>query len=183
MFHNSGVPVDLGLTPPNECGILHVSGISGVINNKVNKMTKEEKATQMIEVLEEKSLRELASLIVRYSNDYDEAKRVASAINEELDTIKKYTAERMDREGVQNATFPDIGRLGIAPIVRASVKADQKQGAYSWLQDHGHGDLITTTVNASSLAALIRREIKAGNEVPEDIFNVMQYDVATVTKS
>ena len=134
-------------------------------------------------LLDELELKLLAETITVFQTDYEVAKKRASSINEKLDFIKKYTAERMDREGVQNATFPGIGRLGISPIVRASIKAGHKDQAYEWLSDHGHGDLITETVNASSLAALVRREIKEGRDVPEDIFNIHQYDIATVTKS
>lgn len=132
--------------------------------------------------LDSHSLRDLADMIVKWTAVYENYKKIASRINEELEQVKLYTAERMDQEGVQNSTFPGIGRLGISPIIRASVRAGAKDQAYDWLETHGHGDLITTTVNASSLAALIRREIKEGNEVPEEIFNVHQYDLATVTK-
>ena len=143
----------------------------------------EEGRLQLRGALDNYTLRELAIMIVKWSTTYDQYKKIASRINEELEQVKLYTAERMDAEGVQNSTFPGIGRLGISPIVRASVRAGAKDQAYEWLETHGHGDLITQTVNSSSLAALIRREIKEGNDVPEEIFNVHQYDLATITKS
>jgi len=165
----------------NGVGQVDITDIAADIRNLDIKT--EEGRTEFKAVLENHSLRELASMIVEWTTAYDAMKKKASRINEELEQIKMYTAERMDQEGVQNSTFPGIGRLGISPIVRASVRAGSKDQAYEWLETHGHGDLITTTVNASSLAALIRREIKEGNEVPEEIFNVHQYDLATVTKS
>lgn len=143
----------------------------------------EEGRLELRSSLDNYTLRELAEMIVKWTATYDTYKKMASRINEELEQVKLYTAERMDQEGVQNSTFPGIGRLGISPIVRASVRAGAKDQAYEWLETHGHGDLITQTVNSSSLAALIRREIKEGNDVPEEIFNVHQYDLATVTKS
>jgi hypothetical protein len=90
--------------------------------------------------------------------------------------------ERMDEESLDSMTVTGVGRVTLTADVFASVKKDMKPLAFEWLGDHGHGDLIQPTLNASSLKALAKRMLKDGDPLPEDYFNVSPVTRASITK-
>lgn len=51
-----------------------------------------------------------------------------------------------------------------------------------WLARQGAADLITETVNASSLKALLRRKIKDGVEIPAELVKISPYTYAAIVK-
>lgn len=51
---------------------------------------------------------------------------------------------------------------------------------HDWLARQGAADLITETVNASSLKALLRRKIKDGIEVPPELVKISPYTYTVV---
>lgn len=53
---------------------------------------------------------------------------------------------------------------------------------HAWLARQGAADLITETVNASSLKALLRRKMKDGVEVPPELVKVSPYTYAAIVK-
>lgn len=53
---------------------------------------------------------------------------------------------------------------------------------HDWLARQGAADLITETVNASSLKALLRRKIKDGVEVPHELVKISPYTYAAIVK-
>lgn len=53
---------------------------------------------------------------------------------------------------------------------------------HAWLARQGAADLITETVNASSLKALLRRKMKDGVEVPPELVKISPYTYAAIVK-
>lgn len=90
--------------------------------------------------------------------------------------------ERMDEEGFDSMTVTGVGRVTLTADVFASIAKGMKPLAFEWLGDHGHGDLIQPTLNASSLKALAKRMLKDGDPLPEDYFNVSPVTRASITK-
>lgn len=89
---------------------------------------------------------------------------------------------KMDEEGVSNLTLEGIGRVGLTSDAYASIKTGQKEHAWEWLQDTGHGDLITETVNASSLKAALKQMVAKGEIIPEEFFNFTPFTRASITR-
>jgi hypothetical protein len=107
-----------------------------------------------------------------------------SGINKALDVIRtKDIPELMESLGLKNATFDGIGRVQLAADLYASTREGKREAAMQWLRDCGYDDMIVETYNASSLKALFRRQIAAGAEIPDDIFNVHPFIRASVVKA
>lgn len=90
--------------------------------------------------------------------------------------------DKMDEAGLEAFSVPGVGRVYIQSSLNASIKAGAKGGAYLWLQDHGHGNLIQETVNASSLKALARTKLADNDPLPAELFNVSPKQFAVIQK-
>jgi len=113
-------------------------------------------------------------------------------IDEALDDVAKalgavksrlqYTVvpEAFDRDGMSTFTTDDGVRITLSSTVRASVK--DKENGYQWLRDHELGDLITETVNASTLSAAAKKMLEENLELPEEFFSVAVMPNTSVTK-
>lgn len=114
-------------------------------------------------------------------------------LNEAADGVKKHIGKvydwsrmvlvpaHMEAEGLDGMRVRGIGRVSLEADLSASMP--DKRAGYAWLEEHGFGDLITETVNASSLKAVLRRLLRDGAEVPEDIFRVSVFTRAKLTRA
>lgn len=79
------------------------------------------------------------------------------------------TPARLEERDVTALTIKDIGRVTVQPDVYVSIKRENHEDAYQELRDLGFEDMITETVNGSTLAAFVRNRLKSGEEIPEGI--------------
>lgn len=112
---------------------------------------------------------------------------------DQLDEIKKRLGASKDRmsytmlprafedEGQSSITLSSGHRITISSKLRASI-GENRDEAYVWLRDHDFGDIITETVNASTLSALAKGLAEEGKGLPEELFNTSIAQVASVTK-
>lgn len=113
--------------------------------------------------------------------------------NELADTLKKTVGKvydwsrmalvpnTMEAEGLELLRIEGVGRVSLTADLNVKVLDKEKQ--YQWLEEVGAGDVITETVNASTLKALLRRRMRGGEEVPSDIFEIKGFTRASITKS
>lgn len=100
------------------------------------------------------------------------------------DFIEKIAlVEAMENQNLSNFKVPGVGRVNLRGDLYVSVKAGQKEGAYSWLEDNGRGDLIQPTVNASTLKASVKAAMERGEEFPAELFNITPYTAAVLTRA
>ena len=105
-------------------------------------------------------------------------------INAEFDFLRiTKIPTQMEDEGVDRITITGIGRVSLTADLHVSVKTDMKAKFYDWLRDNGRSDLISETVNASTLKAAVKGMYKAGEEIPEDLLNVSPFTRASITKA
>jgi hypothetical protein len=91
--------------------------------------------------------------------------------------------EIMDIEDLESVRIEGVGRLYLTSDYNVSTRAGRKQEAMEWLIENGFGDIVQETVNASTLKAIIKKEVIAkGKEVPEDLFNVAPFTRSQITK-
>lgn len=114
-------------------------------------------------------------------------------LNEVADEVKKTIGKaydhirvmvlptKMDAEGLDSMTVAGVGRVSVTGDIHASTV--DKQGAFIWLEENGHGDVIQETVNAGTLKAILRKRLKEGQEIPEALFKVSPFDRASITKA
>lgn len=120
--------------------------------------------------------------------------RTLRAIHDELDAVKKKAykmlehygmqilPEVFENEGVTTLNLASGYRVTISSVTRASIPAENKQKAYEWLVTHDLGDLITSTVNASSLSATAKSLLEEGRQLPDDLFKVAVLPQVSMTK-
>lgn len=129
------------------------------------------------------TLRQLAAKMVELENEKADHEEQLKGINRDLDDLRlKKIPELMESLGVKNVTFEGLGRVQTAPDIYASTREGQKQSGIQWLRDCGYEDMISEGYNASSVKALFRRMLKAGEPIPDDIFNVTPFVRASIVK-
>ncbi len=129
------------------------------------------------------TLRELCAKMVAIQENKAIVEEELSRINGELDDIRlKQIPEMMAEIEVKNATFPGIGRVQLAADLYCSTKAGRKEEAMQWLRDMELDGMISETYNASSMKALIRKQIEQGAEIP-DFMNVTPFIRASIVKA
>ena len=129
------------------------------------------------------TLAELAKRQVEVKQEIDGFKAQASIKQKEFDHLRLHRIpEMMESMDIDNVKLTDIGRVSIRNELYASIITDHKIEAYDWLVENGHGALIKGTVNASSLKALIKEQIKEGEQFPDDLFKITPFQMATITK-
>lgn len=100
------------------------------------------------------------------------------------DYAKTKIPAMFEQDGVENVPLAEGFRVGVSHPFYASIKGGQRDKAYNWLRDNGLGDLISSTVNSSSLSAALKTKIVDENaEAPDDIFTAGYVPTATVTKT
>lgn len=113
----------------------------------------------------------------------DKAEDFQSQFQSIFDRYQKVVIpELFESEGVTSLPLAEGYRVGISNKFYASIKKDMRDKAWAWLKKHGLKDLITETVNASSLSAAIKYEIENNNlDPPEDLFTTAFVPNTSVT--
>ena len=115
--------------------------------------------------------------------DKDAAEEVLKDINKEYDYLRLSLIPKLfDDRGIANMRLTDIGRVSLTSDIYASIPAGKRDEAYLWLSDTGHGDLVSNTVNPSTLKAFLKQMLLKGEEIPEDLFKVTPFTRASITK-
>lgn len=136
-----------------------------------------------LEEMQKWSLVDIIREMKTIENELEAQKQIVTHIQSTYDHIRKnIIPQRMELEGIPSIVVNDVGRVTVRPMVQASIRADHKNEAYQWLEDYGH-DIMTQTVNSSTLTALVKRLIEKGEEVPAELFNIYTYELAVITKS
>lgn len=90
--------------------------------------------------------------------------------------------EALEAEGLKFQPLAEGYRVGTNNKMYVSVAADRRDRAYQWLRENGLGDLISSTVNSSSLSAAAKHELEENNiDFPPDLFTVAHVTTTSVT--
>lgn len=129
----------------------------------------------------------LESQIVRTDNDVVEYARAfvaLRAVKDELDDLQKKVSkiyediksvklpEKFDQAGVPSITLDEGYRVQVSHRVFASINKDRKEEAYEWLRQNQLADLVTETVNTSTLSAVAKGMAEENKELDPDLFKV-----------
>lgn len=95
--------------------------------------------------------------------------------------------ERMDADQIQNITviLPDGSKKQMLVLSQVSVKTppENKLALWEWLRGHDAAELITETVNSSTLSAYVREQMREGEAYPSDLLEISTYDTASLRKA
>ena len=127
------------------------------------------------------SIEQLAVMFKALRELYETADAVKKEFGKLFDWFRfTYIPDSYDEIGITSSKVPGLGRLALQDDIRVSI-LDQ-QAVFMWLEENDMNDMVTETVNSSSLKSMIRRRMKAGEEVPDDLFKVTPFTRANLTK-
>lgn len=130
----------------------------------------------------------LAPVATHYKNiaDLEEAIQRCKVKVYEMKEHLRFTVlpDLFTQNSVKTVTTLNGYRVGIdMSDISVSVPPENKGMAYGWLTENGYGDIITSTINSSTLKATIKGMIRENVPVPEDVFNITPYVKLSVTKA
>lgn len=111
----------------------------------------------------------------------DQTVKLLKALREKLAYV--ILPQQMDRAGVKTFTMTNGMRMSRTARIMASIPSELKQEAFAYLRENGLGGIVTETVNASTLSAVVKEKMEAGIEFPSEIFKVHMQDNVSLTKA
>ena len=132
---------------------------------------------------------ELANLFKNLKDKKEEADRVKSDFQKQFDLLRlSVIPDKMIEDGISSISLDGIGRIGLTTDAHVQVLKENKEHFYSWMEDNGHGSLIASYVQPSTLKSfakdLYQRNLEGeeGCELPEDLIEITPFMRASVTK-
>lgn len=112
----------------------------------------------------------------------DAVAELAKSIGAVAESLNQEKIPTLFKETGTTSTTVDGYRYTMSNSVKASIMKDKRDDAFQWLRDNELGELITETVNASTLSAQARILADEGMELDPDLFNVYVQPNMSVTK-
>lgn len=122
---------------------------------------------------------------------FDQMRRVNAIIKESRKVLeeleqtfsREYVPDAMREAKVKTITLEGVGRVTVSHRFSCTIHTD-KQVGHDWLKENGYGDLVTETVNSSTLAAFAKNLLEVeGKELPDEIFKVGTSPYTSITKA
>ena len=151
----------------------HVEGINEIIN-EIEEFVDDDLIAKPVDTV--------CKTMYRVRDCADTLKYLVKRINAVNTRMKEeIVPKKFEEQGVSSIVVEGY-RYVVMTNTRASVIADQKVDAYAWLRSNRLGDLITETVNASTLSATAKSLLEEGSELPDDMFRTYMLPNTSITK-
>ncbi len=124
-----------------------------------------------------KILSDLEDRIIAVDSLLKELKSVADLLTTKL------IPDLMAGMCLDRARLSGIGEIKMCVDLYCSIPAAAREEAKQWLSSHGFGDLITETVNASTLRAWAKEQLLNGEEIPDDLFRIFPVTKVKLTRT
>lgn len=117
---------------------------------------------------------EMARYFVKVRETKDELEKILKPFDAFYELLAKTKLpETFDRHGVPSVSLDEGYRVTVSHALRASIRGGvDKEAAYAWLNENGLGDIVTKTVNASTLSAVAKTMAEENRELESSLFNV-----------
>lgn len=92
---------------------------------------------------------------------------------------KRLLLDAMAEENVSGFKLASGGSVHIRRELYANVASDARDAFFAWLEDHGHGGLITRQVHPQTLKAWVKEQQENKNALP-DMVTVYEEPVAVL---
>jgi len=136
-----------------------------------------------LDELREMTMQELVAEFISMKKEIERDKENLSMKTQMFDILRKTVmVDKMEDNGLSNANFSGLGRVSLRAELYATIIKERKEEAYEWLVENEFGDLIKETVNSSTFKAFCKEQMEAGTILPEELFKISPYTMATVTK-
>jgi hypothetical protein len=113
----------------------------------------------------------------------EELESELTKINKEYDFLRlNLVPKKMEDMGIDNVKVDGIGRVSLTSDMYVRVNADNRERVHQFFNDIGKSSIITETINASTLKAVVKSMIRSGEEIPEDLIKITPFTRASITK-
>lgn len=124
----------------------------------------------------------LAEEIAVGDAELDNLNEQVKAKEERIYNAKKALYDLLASAGKTDFKCPN----GLWPHVRLNKKVFKAKGVsddqlFEWLRQHDRGDIIKPAVHWGTLSSTMKEYEDAGNEIPSELFNVVEEPVVTMT--
>ncbi len=128
------------------------------------------------------NLEDACRLFFHIDVHYDLLDAARKAIGAQLEFMsREVIPDVMTERGVRNVTLEDVERQFIKSV-RTTASMVDKEEALGWLVDNGYSDLITETVNSSTLSSFAKQYLEETQRDLPDCFKVSAMTVTQVRK-
>lgn len=130
---------------------------------------------------EEKKLVELAERMAMVQQLDEYLDNLGKYLHAELDVLRlQLIPEAMEKENLESpVNVAGVGRVSLTGDLYVGV--NDKIEFYKWLHENNLGDLITESVNSSTLKAWAKGRIKEGKPLPNDLLKLTPITRASIT--
>lgn len=113
------------------------------------------------------------SLFADLRNRQDQVKRLSAKLAKLSDYMSfELLPDIFQRTNTVSPYNHIRGKFTLATRTNAACKDGMKDEAFTWLEDHGLGDIIIRTVPWQTFGATAAELIKEGKDLPDDLFEV-----------
>lgn len=125
---------------------------------------------------------EVARAFVKLRHLKDRTEAVTKLVSLAYEKLKTTDLpEAFERAGVPSVSLDEGFRVTVSHKLYASIKKDMKEAAFKWLEENDLGDLITPTVNASTLSAVAKTMGEENRELDPELFSIAIVPNTSVT--
>jgi hypothetical protein len=129
------------------------------------------------------TIKKLIDRMKELGDQLDDLEEQRKPLQKEYDELRLEAIPSAFAEDDITSLKGGFGRCTLTSDLYVSVKEGQKQRLHSWLEDGGNGSMIQPTVNAQSLKAFIKEQMKSGVDIPDEILKVTPFSRAVLYKS
>lgn len=127
---------------------------------------------------------ELVKLILQMKSIGEELDAIDEArkpIQAEYDKLRLFDIPNAMAEDDLTSIKGEFGRCTLTADL--SVSTPDKLALHKWLKDTGNESLIVPTVNAQTLKAFVKEQLRNGEELPEEIMKISPFSRAVIYKN
>jgi hypothetical protein len=108
---------------------------------------------------------------LREAKDRKESLEAAlKEVNKEIKEIAEIKLPGiMQNQEIDSVRIPGVGTIFLKQDVHVSINEGMKEGAYGWLAENGHGDMIKDYVHPATLKAWAKEQLENNMPIPEEI--------------
>lgn len=114
-------------------------------------------------------------------DSWDKVTKIIDAAKTRLE--KELLPGAFEAENLKSFTTKDGYRVTVSTRFFASIKQGLRDEAWDWLRANGLEDLITETVNASTLSATGKKLLEEGKELSEELFETAYMPAVSLTRT
>ena len=119
----------------------------------MNSLLEEMESDVRTPTMGDNSLKEMSDLCAEQVAMEDEVKQLELQLKAKKDAVKKISQEiipaKMQELGLESLTLKDGSAVEVKQLVQASITEENRETAFKWLRDNGHGDLIKNQVTVA----------------------------------